>query len=120
MNEPVLDGPATFTMYTDQIACTVIDTTKRIITIQADTATLLNGPKSGTEDALVFSPGGFVGHVSGTQRYSYERNKEGRIYRVSKRIWNNKTIWKLVGHRTKSPGCYAVFGVRSHYYDYNF
>jgi hypothetical protein len=78
--------------YSDAHAYTVIAVTACTIKLQRDKATLLNGANSGEADALKFSPGGFVGHTSGTQRYAYERDTNGEIVtaRLAKkpaRIW---------------------------------
>ena len=45
---------------------------------------LLNGSGSGEPDALTFSPGGFVGHTSGAQRWKVERG-DGPVIKFSKR-----------------------------------
>ena len=94
------DG-ATLCGYSDRDAYTVIKRTAKTLTIQEDKSTLLNGFESGEKDALVCHPGGFCGHVEGTQRYSYE---------VVARL--TKKGWKVNGSR--------VVAGRSHYHDYNF
>lgn len=75
---------------------------------------LLNGFKSGEPDALVSHPGGFAHHVTGTQRYRYERleHEPGRYSRVR---WSEKRRYyqSRGGHPTLIPGAHA-------YYDYNF
>ena len=116
------DG-ATFAIWTDRIACTVIGIERngRTIVLQEDKATLLNGAGSGEPDAIVFEAGGFSGHVRGNQRYEYERDPDGNIIRVSRRqLKSGKVIWKRVGQPTRERGGYAVFGVRRAHYDYNF
>ena len=124
---PKVGQGATFCTYTDCKACTVIKVSRsgKQVTLQRDKATLLNGPTSGEPDALVQIPGGFAAHTSGTQRYSYEPDPDGKIIKVSKRTYKNGhgetiVVWKEVGHRTNSPGCTATFNGRHEYYDYNF
>lgn len=113
------DG-ATFTLYTDSNAATIIARTATTITLQFDKAELLNGFDSGEEDALQFAPGGFVGHTSGRQRWAHERDPEGRIVKVSRRVLRNGAVrWVQVGHGTRSPGCSATAG-RHHFHDFNF
>lgn len=58
-------------LYSDRHAYEVTARTAKTLTLRRLKATLLNGVGSGEPDALKFSPGGFVGHTSGTQRYSY-------------------------------------------------
>lgn len=118
---------ATFTVWTDRYACTVIEIRRngREIVLQRDHATLLNGFKSGEPDALEFSPGGFVGHTSGTQRYRYERNPNGERIVVSRRVAQNRDgstriVWKRKGHPTRQPGGYAKLGMRVEHCDYNY
>jgi hypothetical protein len=113
--------------YSDRDAYTVIATTAKTITIQRDKATLLNGFESGEPDALQFSPGGFVGHTSGTQRYSYERNPEGHILKchMKKRptlIWTKGAdgIYSDVANADFRQGSSRVSAGRSEYYDFNF
>ena len=133
---PKVGDGATFQIYTDVLACTVVHVSKsgKQVTLQEDHAELLNGFGSGEPDALQFTPGGFCGHTSGTQRYRFSPNPEGRLIKVSLRtvkvrFWNTesrqfsyetRTVWKQCGHRTKSPGCIARFNGRYKYHDYNF
>ena len=101
------DG-ATVCGYSDRDAYTVIKRTAKTLTIKSDKTTLLNGLNSGEKDALVCHPGGFCGHVEGTQRYSYEADPKGHT--VVARL--TKKGWKVKGSR--------VIAGRNHYYDYNF
>lgn len=99
--------------YSDCHAFTVIAKTKTTVTLQRDKATLLNGRKSGAGDALTFTPGGFVGHTDGTQRYSYEKNPKGAI-----------TIARMRDNKRQRKGLYdgsssIIFGRHEHY-DFNF
>lgn len=108
---------ATFTLWTDSYACTVIEVRKsgRELVLQRDKATLVN------QGELVFEPGGFVGHVSGVQKYQYERNTDGERIVVSLRTKKDGSkVWKKVGQKTSSPGGVARLGVRNEHYDYNF
>jgi hypothetical protein len=122
-NTPTLGGAATYVVWSDSYACTVIHISKngKIATLRRDKAQLLNGTNSSEPDALSFSPGGFCGHTSGTQRYSYEPNPEGETFRVSARTRSDgRTVWKTVGQATKTSGGTARFGTRDEHYDYNF
>lgn len=107
--------------YSDVMAHTVISVNKTgtVAILQRDTATLLNGANSDAADRLTFSPGGFCGHTSGSQRYSYEANPNGETERVTLR-----TKGRFAGTwRTKGQGTGAArvsFGERSEHYDFNF
>ena len=121
-NVPKVGDAASFRLWTDVEACTVIAVNKngREVVLQVDDAKLLNGADSGEPDALQFTPGGFVGHVSGTQRYEYTRNPNGRTIVVTRRSIGDKTVYKKVGTRTNERGGVATFGERRKHYDYNF
>ena len=128
------DG-ATFTGYSDCHAATIIKVSAsgKTITLQQDEATLLNGPNSGEEDALVMTPGGFAGHTEGRQRYSYKPDPNGRIVKATLREWIGeerdeetleygevrKSRWKMVGNKTNARGG-NVLAKRMEFYDYNF
>lgn len=113
-NAEVGDG-VTSIHYSDRQAHTIIQRSKTRLWIQRDHAILLNAVKSGEPDALTFTPGGFCGHTSGTQRYNYLPNKEGSVQEFSRRD-NGK--WVLKGERSHN-GLYLVAG-RDEYYDFNF
>lgn len=102
------DG-ATVCLWSDRHAYTVTARTDKTLTLRRDKATLLNNVNSGEKDALQFSPGGFVGHTSGTQRYSYAPDEQGQIVkaRLTKRGW--QTACKE-----------RVCAGRSEHYDFNF
>jgi hypothetical protein len=120
---PQVGDAATFTVATDSYACTVaaVERGGAILVLRRDKATLLNGWESGASDSLRFTPGGFCGHTSGVQRYSYDQDPEGRLIRVGRRVLHDGTvIWKEVGHPTRSPGLSASLGFRAEHYDYNF
>jgi hypothetical protein len=84
----------------------------RRIWFRMDSATLLNGVDSGEPDALRFSPGGFVGHTSGTQRWKIEPNPEGAECSATLR---KDGSWCLVGGDSR-----VSVGERWKHYDYNF
>lgn len=106
------DG-VTVLRYSDREAFTVIDVARsgKRITIQRDEAILLNGIGSGKDDALVCHAGGFAGHVSGTQRYEYNQDKNGYTRKASLR---KDGTWRIC-----NDGARVVPG-RNEFYDYNF
>lgn len=112
------DG-ATWCGWSDRTACTVIEVGPRSITLQEDTAVLLNGADSGAADALRFDLGGFAAHVSGVQRYSYTPNPEGRVWTATWRPTAGRYFIK--GCSTKGArACGAVVAGRGKHHDYNF
>ena len=120
---PRVGDGASYRLWSDRYACTVIEVRRngRELVLQRDQATLLNGVRSGEQDALHFEPGGFCGHVSGVQRYAYERDPEGQIIRVSRRTRKDGSVeWVTVGQSTSTPGGRAIIGVRREYRDFNF
>ena len=110
----VVGDGATILGYSDRYAFTLVDISPsgRTITLQRDKATLLNGVSSGEPDALHFTPGGFVGHVSGRQRYLYERDPQGQVTKATLR---KDGRWRQ--SRTDAP---VILGVRDEHYDFNF
>lgn len=122
-NLNVGDG-ATYHLWTDAHAGTVVEKTDTKLVLRRDKATLLNGPNSGEEDALVVHPGGFAAHVSGKSRYSYEPDPNGVTYTFTRRVktfGNGKTrvIWKLKGSKTTDARNDVSAG-RKENYDFNF
>ncbi len=115
---PTVGMGATIYGYTDHKAATVIAVSKsgKQVTLQEDTATLLNGPTSGAPDALKFSPGGFFGHTSGIQRWETKPNPEGATRKFSLRDGGR---WVEVGQSTRN-GTTCTIGERRHHYDFNF
>lgn len=115
VNTPVVGEGANVFGYSDVNAYTVltVSASGKRCTIQRDTAVLLNGANSGEPDALQFSRGGFVGHTSGTQRYSYAPNADGFVVTVSLR---KDGKWRTAG----AHGQRVTFGERSEHYDFNF
>ncbi len=115
------DG-ATFTLYTDAYACTVINVSPsgKTITLRYDKQKLLNAPSSGEPDALTSHPGGFAGHVSGSQRWHTEPDLDGTVIKASLRtLPSGRQVWKQTGHPARSPGCEVTHGRHPHY-DYNY
>lgn len=101
---------ATALGYSDRYAYEVVARTAKTLTLRRLKATLLNGAASGEPDALHFSPGGFCGHTSGTQRYSYAPMPEAPTVKA---------------HWSPKRGCFKmgtsriVLGASEHY-DFNF
>lgn len=111
---PVIGMGATYHGYSDSQAHTVVavSATGRRVTLRRDKATLLNGANSGEADALHFSPGGFCGHTSGTQRWSYAPDPDGatQIASLTGKGWR-------VGGLSGAP---VTMGARMEHYDFNF
>jgi len=57
--------------WSDIYAGHVVAVSGRTIWVVEAEAELLNGPDSGEADAMKFTPGGFCGHFSGSQRYAF-------------------------------------------------
>lgn len=110
---------ATHTLHTDSHAGYIVSVSpngKTVIFARAE-AKLLNGANSGAPDALEFSPGGFVGHTSGTQRWEVaEVPMEG--YRDKFTLRSNGR-WKVSGGGTFTPGNTLKAGHAPHY-DFNY
>ena len=118
MNTLNVGDPVTYTIYTDS-ECGWVDEVSRngkTVVVEFAKQTLLNGVNSKEPDALHFSPGGFVGHTSGQQRWKIERAASPRKLKFTLR---KSGQWKIVGHGTKSPGCVLNKGHYPHY-DFNF
>lgn len=113
-----INDPVTYTTYTDGDAGWVSRVSPNGKTIEVEFAhqTLINGANSGEPDALTFSPGGFCGHVHGTQRWSIQR-ADAPVKRKFTLRKNGQ--WKIAGHPTNSPGCVLSRGHHP-YYDFNF
>jgi len=90
-----------------------ISPSARVVTIQRDKVTLLNGANSDEPDALVFQAGGFAGHVEGRQRYSYECDPNGFTTKATLRKDGG---YGMIGSSRSN----VRFGVRGEHYDYNF
>jgi hypothetical protein len=96
---------ATYCMYSDRIACTIIKVTAKTITLQEDKAIQLTDP--------VIIPGGFAGHCINNNdiKYSYERDLMGSV-KVAR--WSAKQQKYIV------DGYAPVIAGRHKFYDYNF
>ena len=105
---------------TDCNAGTITRVTPNAVYVRADTAKLENPVGSNEPDALVFQAGGFVGHTSGTQRYTFSPGDGPEIQFSKRRAMSGQ--YKLVG--TSSRGSMRPWGVlalgRYKHYDYNF
>lgn len=120
-NTPVVGEGANVFGYSDVMAYTVISVNKTgtVAVIQRDKATLLNGHNSDAADKLSFSPGGFCGHTSGSQRYSYERDPNGETLRITLRAGGKfEGTWRTKGNN--SGAMRVRFGERHEHYDFNF
>lgn len=113
---PEVGMGATVSFYSDRHAGTIVEVSKngKRIVVQEDKATLVNHFQSGEPDALQFSPGGFFGHTSGQQRYTYEPDPTGKMYVATLRKDHR---WRV---RDADGGMHVHVGRRSHHYDYNF
>jgi hypothetical protein len=115
--------------YSDRVSYTVIASTRTTLTIQANKRRLLNGLDSNEPDKLTYSPGGFGGHVSGTQRYEVTPDPDGVIVkaylkRKERKVWTEGAGTDGgYGYTLKPDFCvgssFIVEG-QSDYYDYNF
>lgn len=112
-----LNGEATRCGYSDRHAGHIVAISRngKQVSFQAGTAELLNSADSGQPDALKFSPGGFVGHTSGAQRWKITADPLAAVEKFSLR---GNGQWIAVGSRTSS-GSRLVSG-HSHHYDFNF
>jgi len=109
---------------TDCKAATVVRVTPKSVYAVEDECKLMNGVDSGEPDALKFSPGGFLGHTSGEQRYEFSPGT-GRPIRFSQRTRRNgDVVYKMSGTGSASTGSMSSWGVlykgRAKHHDYNF
>lgn len=106
---------------TDTKSGTVVKITGngRTVWVVEDDATLLNGSGSGAPDALTFTPGGFVGHTSGEQRYEF---KPGSGDPMAFNFRPKTQRFKLKGTSTTGSmrGWGNLFHGRSKHRDFNF
>lgn len=88
------------------------------VSVVEDEAVLLNGAGSGAPDALTFTPGGFVGHTSGEQRWEFKPG-DGPVVKFTLRATGR---FKLAG--TSINGSMRGWGNlsagRAKHYDFNF
>ena len=110
------DG-VTLNFYTDRKVGTVtkVSSSGKTVLVQLDNMELLNGSGSGEPDALTFTPGGFVGHTSGTQRWECTPDPDGAVYKFTLRK-NGRYVRSGDSTRT---GVNLSEG-RHPYYDFNF
>jgi hypothetical protein len=109
--------PVTRSGYSDCHAGYVIQINKartKLVMKDGD-ARLLNGPNSGEPDALVFTPGGFCGHTSGTQRWEIKPSELARVTVFSLRK-NGRWIETGLAQNQGKPLC---AGHHPHH-DFNF
>lgn len=102
-----------YSVGSDLFPAVVISLTPKRLKVRTMKATLLNGVNSGEPDALEFSPGGFVGHTSGTQRWDITEDEDGTVRAFSWR--EKKGQWRMTGFDNSR----LYVGVR-HNYDFNF
>lgn len=96
---PKIGEGATLRIWTDCHACTVVKISKsgKVVWIQEDRATVVKGTT-----------------YDGSAEYTYERNPQGRIWRVSLR---KNGAWKVSGTRSRENGMTVGFGHRREYRD---
>lgn len=114
MNNLTVGSKVTLCGYSDAKVATVtrVSPSAKIAWVQEDTQTLLNPPNSKESDALSFTPGGFFGHVSGTQRWLIVPNPQGTLHRIS--------LGKSGEWKSALSGARALLNVASPHYDFNF
>ena len=103
---------------TDCCAGTVVKVTPKSVIVVEDEAKLLNGFSSGEPDALKFTPGGFVGHTSGTQRYEFSPGNGPELRFTLRKTGLFKLAGTPVGGSMRGWG--NLYKGRRKYYDYNF
>jgi hypothetical protein len=97
--------------YSDRHASYVTRVEGKTVTVQRASATLLNDPGSGEEDALTVTNG----RTEGEQRYDVRPDPEGEESRFSLR---SDGKWVMVGELTRC-GTQLLPG-HSEYFDYDF
>ncbi|MDP2361964.1 MAG: hypothetical protein Q8O14_14640 [bacterium] len=109
--------PVTRSGYSDCHAGYVfqINKTRTKLAMQDGDARLLNGANSGEPDALVFSPGGFCGHTSGTQRWEI---KPSDLARVTVFTLRKNGRWIETGSTLKQG--HPLCAGHHHHHDFNF
>lgn len=111
---------ATHTIYTDARAgyITKVSPNGKTVEFVEAKATLLNGANSSEPDALTFSPGGFVGHTEGIQRWDVAAAPIEGMKPLKFSLRGNGR-WKIAGGSAHSPGNSLKPG-HYPYYDHNF
>jgi len=115
MAEAKIGDGISVSQYSDCYSYTLIRRTDRTMWLQRDKTKFLNGHNSDAKDKVQFTPGGFVGHTRGHQRWDIKPNPDGAIVKVTKR---STGYWVQSGDDSKS-GRRAFVG-RVEHYDYNF
>lgn len=119
---------ATVVHHSDRHAYEILSRTARKLTMRRLKATLINHMNSDEPDKLVAHPGGFMAHVEGQQRYSYESDPDGRVVSAfaQKRLAKKFLGRGRDGHEQhewhvwfKADGNTVIPGAHEHY-DYNF
>lgn len=104
----------------DVLSGTVSRVTAGAIFVREDTAKLLNSADSGAADALQFTAGGFVGHTSGDQRYSFAPGAGPEIKFTARKALDGRFKESGTSARGSMRGWGILFSGRSKHYDYNF
>jgi hypothetical protein len=104
----------TWTIWTDRHPLTVVNVSpagKKIVA-REDKGELIKKGES--------TPGGFAAHWHVHPEWKSVEDPNGTERTFTLRGKGNRTVWKLKGHRTASPGNYAVLGVWRYFEDRNF
>ncbi len=104
----------------DALAGTVSRVTDSAVYVVEDSATLQNGADSGAPDALHFEAGGFVGHTSGVQRYTYKPGAGPEVKFTARRALGGDFKESGTSARGSMRGWGVLYHGRSKRYDYNF
>lgn len=103
--DPKVGDLVTVCGWSDRYVYEVIARTEKTMSIRRMKATLVN------KEELTFSPGGFCGHVSGEQKYSFESAPEAPVKKATLRKSGG---WYVAGSKMR-----VIEGAHEHY-DYNF
>lgn len=104
----------------DILAGTVSRVTSAAVYVVEDSATLENGVDSGAADSLEFEAGGFVGHMSGAQRYTYAPGEGPEVRFSARRALGGRVKEAGTSARGSMRGWGLLYHGRSKHYDYNF
>lgn len=64
-------------------------------------------------------PGGFIGHITGAQRYLYAPDPGGVLYVVTPRVRNGRVAWVQRGQKGAQGASRAHFLGREEHYAFN-
>ena len=115
--------------YSDRVSYTVIAATRTTLTLQQNSRTLLNGFDSNESNKLTFTPGGFIGHTEGSQRYDVKPNPNGPIIKASlkrkpRKVWTKGAApdggYAYVEMPDFRSGSSKLIEGQHDHYDYNF